>query len=129
MAIYNNAYVYQAWQEGELPDLDALEMMTANLAAIEDSIEPLEETKKVLRAQISEVVERQGGAVELPGYGKFAIRNATVTKSYDSKALDALVMDLVKQGLGDVAQAVANCKKESARTGGLVITKEKPAKE
>lgn len=87
---------------------------------------PLEETKKVLRSHISEVVERQGGASELPGYGKFAIRNATITKSYDSKELDALVMDLVKQGLGDVAAAVANCKKESARTGGrLVITKEK----
>jgi hypothetical protein len=120
--------IYADWQEGDITDQQALEILVKQLAAVEDSLVPLEETKKVLRSHISEVVEHQGGNVELPGYGKFAIRNATITKSYDSKELDALVMDLVKQGLGDVAQAVANCKKESARTGGLVITKEKENK-
>jgi hypothetical protein len=120
--------IYADWSEGDLTDQQALEILVKQLAAVEDNLVPLEQTKQVLRSHISEVVEHQGGAAELPGYGKFAIRNATVTKSYDSKALDALVMDLVKQGLGDVAQAVVNCKKESARTGGLVITKEKEKK-
>lgn len=34
-------------------------------------------------------------------------------------------MQLIQEGQAELAQAVALCKKESARSGGLVITKEK----
>lgn len=116
--------VFRRWEEGEITGQEALESLVGQLTAVEDSLVPLEDTKKALRAYISEVVERMPGSkIELPGYGKFEIRSASLTKSYDSKLLDALVMELIAAGQADVARAIANCKKESVRTGGLVITK------
>jgi hypothetical protein len=118
--------IYRDWQDGTTPDQEALESLVWHLSVLEDNIEPLEATRKVLRGYISEVVERQpNSAVELVGYGKLAIRSASVTKSYDSKALDALVMRLIQEGQTELAQAVALCKKESSRVGGLVITKDR----
>lgn len=117
--------IYREWQAGDLPDQGALESLVWHLGVLEDNIEPLEATRKVLRAYISEVVERQGGNVELPGYGRFQIRSATITKSYDAKALDQLIIRLTMEGQVELAQAIAVCKKEGSRNGGLVVTKEK----
>jgi hypothetical protein len=121
--------VYQDWLTGEWEDREFLDFLAAQLSSIEDSIVPLEDTKKVLRAHISEVVERQGGDVKLEGYGRFQIRSATITKSYDAKALDQLIIELMMNGQVEVARAIGSCKKESSRTGGLVITKAKEASE
>jgi hypothetical protein len=118
--------IYSRWESGDLPSQEAIEQLVSQLAAVEDSLEPLEQTKQAIRAKLSLIVDRQpGSAIELPGYGKLAIRSATVTKSYDKDKLDQLIIQLAMDGQVELAQAIGGCKKESSRSGGLVITRTK----
>ena len=119
----NSTLIFEQWQAGELSDQEALEQLCTSLNSLEDRLEPIEATHQMVRSQISEVVERQGGNVELAGFGKLVITSPTITTSYDARALDALVARLLKSGQADIAAEITDCRRESSRSGGLRITR------
>lgn len=112
---------YEQWQEGEIQGDQALAELCRSLDALDDRLEPLQQQKETLRAQISELVEHLGGKVELDWFGALQITNASVTSQYDREALDALVIRLRSEGQDDLAQRIEGCRKESMRSGGLRI--------
>jgi hypothetical protein len=117
--------IWNDWQNGEIEDKEAIKELTRQLAVVEDSLEPLEATRKVIRDYLSVVVEQQPGSkITLKGFGNLSIRNAVTTHSYDTKSLDNLIAKLVID-YPEVAQQIAICRKESSRAGGLYILKEK----
>lgn len=117
--------IWDEWQNGDIEDKEAIKELASQLSAVEDSLEPLEATRKVIRDYLSIVVERQPGSkFNLRGFGNLSIRDATITHSYDTKVLDNLITKLVLD-YPEVAQQIAACRKESSRAGGLYIIKEK----
>jgi hypothetical protein len=117
--------IWDRWQNGDATDKEAIESLAGQLAIVEDSLVPLEETKKVIRDYLSVVVERQPESkYSLLGFGKLSIRDAVITNSYDAKALDKLIAKLVLTDPA-IAQQIAACRKEGSRAGGLYIIKEK----
>lgn len=118
------ATTYQQWKENQIGSADALSRLVGQLDSIDDQLDPLEEHKKVLRAQISEIVEDLGGKVELPGYGALHNMSPSVTASYNREKLDGLVARLVATH-PEIAQQISACRTESVRAGSLRITKAK----
>ncbi len=117
--------IYQLWQAGELANEQALEELCQALDTLQDRLQPLQESEQVLRAQISEVVERLGGRAELAGFGSLNITGASVTSHYDRRGLDKLVERLRDEGQADLAAEIASYRQESARSGGLRISRSK----
>lgn len=116
--------VYERWRAGELNDGEAIELLCGNLVSLEDSLEPLEEIRKTIRAQLSEIVERQARSqYTLPGFGTLKIMNSSKVALYDAKALDNLVEQLLNDGEVEIAHAILACRRESGRAGGLRISR------
>ena len=61
---------------------------------------------------------------DLAGFGRLEIMPPSVTKGYDKKRLDQLVLDLAADA-PELAALIAQCRTESARAGGLRIIREK----
>jgi hypothetical protein len=116
---------YNRWQEGEIKAEEALTELCQSLDTLDDRLEPLQQQKEALRSQISEVVEYMNGRVELEGFGVLQITNATVTTTYDRESLDKLVARLVAEGQTEIARQIVACRKESMRSGGLRIKRNK----
>jgi hypothetical protein len=125
MVDLNNPNTYQRWQDGELTDQEALELLCRQLTSLQDRLEPLQFVEKQLRAWISEVVDREGGKAEVNGFGRLQITGAGLTATYDRRGLDNLVARLAAEGQADLAREIAACRKESQRSGGLRIIRDK----
>jgi hypothetical protein len=126
MVDLNNPNTYQRWQDGELTDNEALELLCRQLTSLQDRLEPLQFVEKQLRAWISEVVDREGGRAEVDGFGRLQITGASQTVTYDRRKLDNLVARLAAEGYSDLAQEIASYRKESSRSGGLRILRDRP---
>jgi hypothetical protein len=59
------------------------------------------------------------------GFGRLQITGASQTVTYDRRKLDNLVARLAAEGYSDLAQEIASYRKESSRSGGLRILREK----
>jgi hypothetical protein len=118
---------FDKWQDGELTDQHFLEASSRRLANLQDSLEPLQETEKVIKNQISLVVERLGGKANVPGFASFVITEPGQTVSYDSQKLDRLVAALISEGETALAQNITACRKVGSRVGYLRITKARAA--
>lgn len=125
MVDLTNPNTYQRWQDGDLSDQEALELLCRQLTGLQDRLEPLQFVEKQLRAWISEVVDREGGKAEVNGFGRLQITGAGMTATYDRRRLDNLVARLAAQGQSELAQEIAACRKESQRSGGLRIIRDK----
>ena len=113
---------YELWQEGELQGETALPALYQTLASIKDSLEPLEDMQKTVRAQISEVVQRDfNGLANLEGVAQIRITEPSKIISYDWRKLDALVIQLTNAGYHEIARDITQCRSESGRVGGLRI--------
>lgn len=126
MVDLTNPNTYQRWQDGDLSDAEALELLCRQLTSLQDRLEPLQFVEKQLRAWISEVVDREGGRAEVAGFGRLQITGATTAASYDRRKLDSLVTRLAAEGQSELAQEIASFRKESSRSGGLRIVRDKP---
>lgn len=115
---------FEDWQEGLVPDMDALRVLCSDLGEVESDLAPLQEQREALRAQIGEVVARRGEAVEIAGFGRIEIAPAAIVRGYDKRRLDALLVDLAGEA-PEVARRLAECRTETARAGSLRITREK----
>jgi hypothetical protein len=117
--------IFEQWKAGDVGTFEALRALTSDLAEVESELEPVQKEREQLRAQVSELVDAAGGKAEIRGFGKLEITSASRTTSYDKKALQGLVNDLVAEGWGEIARRILDCEKESARAGSLRITREK----
>lgn len=113
--------IYKQWQNGEISDKEALDALVEALNRVQDKIVPLQETEKILRVYLSEVVERLGGRTEVEGFGLLQITSASLNARYDRKGLDELVGRLRYEGHADLADEIASYRQESSKAGGLVI--------
>lgn len=115
---------FELWQDGSLTDLQALRMLCRDLGEVESQIGPLEAERAALRDQISRVLDRAGGTAEIAGFGKLELSAPAIVRGYDKKRLDELLIALATEA-PEAAARIAACRTESARAGGLRITREK----
>jgi hypothetical protein len=120
---------FKQYQEGEITPQHALDKIARQLDSLQDQIEPLNATEKVLRQQASEIVDYLGGKADVAGFGTFTITAPSQTIQYDSKELDRLVVHLISSGYEELAKQITTCRKESSRAGSLRINRAKPGKE
>jgi hypothetical protein len=120
---------FKQYQEGEITPQHALDQIARQLDSLQDQIEPLQATEKILRQQASEITEALGGKADVDGFGTFTITAPSQTVSYDSKEMDRLVARLISQGDTGLAQMITNTRKEGSRAGSLRINRTKPGKE
>lgn len=117
--------IFQEWEAGELTDTYAIRAIAMQYGEVESQAAPLLAERDELRAQLSRVVAHIGGKADVKGFGALALTSPSISATYDTKALDALVIQLTADGYGDIAQRIARLRKESARAGSLRITREK----
>lgn len=109
-----------------MTDFGLLEAMLGNLLEIENEIEALEHSKRELKAGIQKLVEAlPDQRCEVPGIGTVTMTKPSTTVSYESKSLDSLVTELLRNGELRTAQAIADCRKESQRASTLMFRKKK----
>jgi hypothetical protein len=119
---------FKQYQEGEITPQHALDKIARQLDSLQDQIEPLNATEKVLRQQASEIVDYLGGKADVAGFGTFTITAPSQTIQYDSKELDRLVVHLISSGYEELAKQITSCRKESSRAGSLRINRARPGK-
>jgi hypothetical protein len=118
--------IFDDWRDGTISDVEALHALASDLGEIESQLAPLETERQNLRDQLSQIVSHLGGRASVAGFGKLEIMPASVTRTYDRKRLDQLVIDLATDA-PELAQLIAACRTESPRAGSLRITREKPS--
>lgn len=96
-----------------------------DLGEIESEIKAHEYGRDQLRERITALTVELGGRVTIPNVGTVMVMGDSATRSYDTKALDALVRQLIADGDVHSAKAITECEKTSSRKGGLRITREK----
>ncbi len=99
--------------------------MYQTVSEIENQIAQLQQEREALRAQISELVEDNGGKIVIDGVAKFEIMRPTVITSYDRPGIETLVRQLATSGHSAIAERIEQHRKESMRAGSLRITKPK----
>lgn len=106
--------------------MEELQDMLGTLLEIENEIEALEFGKTEIKRNIQKIVEGlpdQRG--EIPGMGTVLMTKPSLTASYESKGLDALTAQLLKDGDIQTAAEIARCRKESTRASHLMFRKQK----
>lgn len=103
--------------------------MYQTVSEIENQIALLQQERDAIRAQISELVEENGGKIAIDGVAKFEIMRPTVIASYDRPGIEALVRQLATSGHSEIAERIEQHRKESMRAGSLRITKPKQTTE
>lgn len=117
--------LFSEWEAGDLSSEYTLRELCRALADVEREIASVEVARSELRDQISRVLARVGDKAEIAGFGKVLITAPSVSRSYDTKRLDALIIQLTADGFSPIAQQIAQAAKETARAGGLRIEREK----
>ncbi len=115
--------VFKQWQSGEIPLEAALPALCSHFARLDDIATLLEEQLKAVRDQLSQVIQASGGKAEIPQFGKLQLTGPQTVSSFDRKLLEELVANLQVGGNGEIAAAIAACKSESNRAGGLRISR------
>jgi hypothetical protein len=116
--------IFEDWRDGQIGDVEALHALASDLGEIESQLAPLEAERQTLRDQLSQVLERLGGRATIAGFGKLELTAPTITRSFDKKRLDQLIIDLAADA-PELAQLIAACRTEAPRAGSLRITRDK----
>jgi hypothetical protein len=117
--------VFEQWQAGDISPYQALYALTSDLAEVESELEPLQQQREELRNAISHIVGTIGDKAEISGFGRLEITAATKSVSYDRKAVQAVINDLLALGETEIAQRLVLCQRETSRAGSLRITRVK----
>jgi hypothetical protein len=118
------ADIYAAYVEGYATPLEALRLLCADYDELDQTYHDFEQHRDHLRTQISDVVDRLGGKVEVAGFGTLAITAPSITTGYDKVQIKALLADLAESH-PDIADRLAACATKSMRSGGLRIERTK----
>ena len=116
---------FTEWEAGTLTDIHAIRSLAMDLAEVESELAPLEKQRQQLRDELSRVLAHAGGKAEIAGFGQLTMTAPSITTSYDQRRLDDLVLSLIADGYSDIAESIAGCRKQSARSGALRIVREK----
>jgi hypothetical protein len=103
--------------------------MYQTVSEIEHQIAQLQQERDATRAQISELVEDNGGKIAIDGVATFEILRPTVIASYDRAGIESLVRQLATSGQSEIAERIEQHRKERMRSGSLRITKPKSTTE
>lgn len=114
--------VFEQWQEGEVSAEATIETLCQELVSIEDRLEPLEQTRKAVRANLSEVVERAySGKVTVEGFGQLKITEPSQTVTYPREKIEKLILQLIKEGHAEIAERITQCSTTKFTSGSLRI--------
>lgn len=111
--------IYERWQDGDATPTEALRAILSDLEEIQDVRKRAEAAESDLRAKLSEVVSALGGRAEYAGT-KLTLTAPSVRRSYDSKALEQLALDLVSE-YPAIAARIQATRRESMTAGSLRI--------
>ena len=106
-------------------DQELLAVSMRDYFEIDSEIQALEATQKDIRRNIETITIAMGGNVKLAHIGTALVTESSISHAYDTKAIDALLLDLISLGELHTAKRIMECKKETTRAGGLRITKAK----
>lgn len=106
-------------------DQELLAVSMRDYFELDSEITALEATQKDIRRNIETLTIAMGGNVKLAHVGSAIVTEPSISHSYDTKSIDALLMELVQAGELHTAKKIMECKKETTRAGGLRITKAK----
>ena len=106
-------------------DQELLAVSMRDYFEIDSEIQALEATQKDIRRNIETITIAMGGNVKLSHIGTALVTESSISHAYDTKAIDALLLDLIALGELHTAKRIMECKKETTRAGGLRITKAK----
>lgn len=106
-------------------DQELLAVSMRDYFEIDSEIQALEATQKDIRRNIETITIAMGGNVKLAHIGTALVTESSISHAYDTKAIDALLLDLISLGELHTAKRIIDCKKETTRAGGLRITKAK----
>ena len=108
-----------------IADQQAMAALLQNYFEIDSEVVALEATQKDIRKNIETLTIAMGGNVKLAHIGSVMVTEPSISHSYDTKMIDALLFELVENGELNTARRIMDCKKETTRAGGLRITKAK----
>ncbi len=106
-------------------DQELLAVSMRDYFEIDSEITALEATKNDIRRNIETLTIAMGGSVKLAHIGSVMVAEPSKSHSYDTKGIDALLLELIESGELHTAKKIIDCKKETTRAGGLRITKAK----
>lgn len=106
-------------------DQELLALSLSDYFEIDSEITALEATQKDIRRNIETLTVAMGGNVKLAHIGSVIVTEPSTSHSYDTKSIDALLLDLIQAGELHTAKRIIDSKKETTRAGGLRITKAK----
>ena len=104
---------------------DRILSLYSDLAEVESEIAQLQAEKERIRSELSMLIAEAGGKVNIPGVARMELTRPSVLITYDRKAMDALMNQLVADGMGSIAARIRACQKEAQRAGSLRITPER----
>lgn len=114
--------IFTDYENGTVGPVQTLRALCMSLGEVESELEPLAAEREQLRHQIGDVVARMDRQLEVvPGFGTIRITGPGISERYDTTAVDAIVSQLMDEGHGQLAEALAACKVKSMRAGGLRI--------
>ena len=106
-------------------DQELLAVSMRDYFEIDSEITALEATQKDIRRNIETLTVAMGGNVKLAHIGSVMVTEPSTSHSYDTKSIDALLLDLIQAGELHTAKRIIDSKKETTRAGGLRLTKAK----
>lgn len=110
---------FTRWQAGDATPTEALRALLSDLDEVQDVRKRAEAAEADLRARLSEIVSALGGRAEHAGT-KLTLTAPSVRRSYDAKALEHLVADLVLT-YPAIAARIQSARRESMQAGSLRI--------
>lgn len=98
----------------------------SDLQEVDSEIARHTQERDRLRQELSILVaEMDGQKHVIPGVARMELTAPSVSRSYDTKQVSAVIEDLTRAGEFETAQRLIACQKESHRAGSLRITAER----
>lgn len=116
---------YTAWADGQLTPRQALTELGARLKIVQAQRESIEAEEKALRLQCEQVLLASGEDVIAAAGLEFRFTKASQTTSYAASDVEAFRLWLVDHGYAPLAEQLGTHRRESARAGGLRVTRER----
>lgn len=116
---------YTAWQAGEATPRQALTELGARLRIAQAQRESAEAEEKALRLRCEQVLLASGEDMIAAAGLEFRFTKASSTASYAASDVEAFRLWLVDNGYAPLAERLGTYRRESAKAGGLRVTRER----
>lgn len=120
----SNHTTHTAFEEGTLSPRLAAQAEAENIRYLLAQQESIKAQLDAARDRMSRYVEAHGEAITAEGY-RFEMTNAVEVTSYPAAEVDKFALWLVDNGYSPLAERLRALRRESARAGGLRVSKER----